>query len=245
MGMKYIFLFLIISLSFSCKKNKRQDFEHRTLRFIMVDGKVIESFEYNGQRQLIKSASHFNCTDNPGSPTDEFFYIYNDTKLDTVKLILRSFYSSTTAWCDPNSGMKSYVTFEYDDLGRIKSTLSDNGVLITFIYNSQGFIERREIDESAGNIISYSYKYDNSGNISEVTDPQGNTSFYQFDNKINPYYSLNYRSGVITAFYNSPNNVVKITDQNSTSNINYEYNSAGLPVRMFDSNGQAYQYIYQ
>ena len=239
--MKYgIFLFAI--LLFSCEKNSTDERNNTRLQFIKAEGKIHQSFEYNDDNLLVKENWFSSCESNP---SDEYMYTYIGTKPHTIKSVIRSLYSSTSAICDPASGIHSYVVIYYDNAGRISKIIRENGTYTTFYYNANGFIEKQVVNDGATNNYIYTYRRDAAGNMIEQTDAQGNKTQYEFDNKTNPYYRMNVHPNVITAFYNSPNNVVKIRSGNSSTAIIYEYNSSGLPVKMLEANGAVYEFVYR
>lgn len=239
--MKYLIFFFTI-LFFSCEKNSTEEQNSAQLHFIKSDGKIEHSFAYNDDNLLIKENKFYFCDK---VPSDEFFYIYTGTKLDTIKSVIRSRSSSSTALCDPAYDLYSYAKFDYDNQNRLSKIIQSNDQVRTFQYNAQGFIEKQTISFPGYDDFIITYKRDAAGNMIEQTDSQGNKQQYEFDNKINPYYLMKKNTDIITAHYNSPNNVVKIKSANSTTEIRYEYNRAGLPVKMFDSNGSTYEFVYR
>lgn len=237
--MKHIVILLLVTITiFSCTKESGTN--ETLLSKITVNGKVNERFVYNNSGQLIKDEFYSFCS----TPTDEHFYSYRNSRVDSVNSVIRSIYSSTAAHCDPSAGLHQYAAFEYDNDGRISKVKRENSTT-TYAYNAKGQIEQQVLNGGGSNYIS-TYKYDNSGNLVEVTDGQGNIMQYEFDNKLNPYFFMKRNPEIITAFYISPNNVVKVKSPgNPGVEIRYEYNLQRLPVKMFDSNGQTYEYVYQ
>lgn len=239
MFMKPCFFLLAVFL-FSCHKNAADKASETRLQFVKAAGKIIQSFSYNSDGLLVKEAWFGGCESNPA---DEFFYIYTGTILDTIKSVIRSLYSSTAAICDPAQGLRSYVVTEHDTQNRITKIIRENGTTTAFQYNGQGFVEK-VVTNSGGNAFTNTFIRDAAGNILEATDAQGNKTQYSYDAKINPYYSIKKGMDVITAFNNSPNNVVKIVSATGSSALTYNYNSLDLPVEMTD-NGTVYQFVYQ
>ena len=240
--MKYsIFLFALFLAG--CKKEDMKDGSSVRLQFVKTAGKIVESFEYNAAGMLTKENRFWFCE---STPTDEFTYIYNGAKPDTIKSLIRSLSSSSTSLCDPAYGAYSYAVIDYDNQNRIRKSTQSNGSITSFFYNSNGFIEKQTITYPSGsNAVAISYTRDAKGNLIEETDAQGSTTRYEYDDKPNPYYSIKKFTDVITAFYNSPNNVVAIKSTTNTSIFRYEYNRAGLPVKMFEPNGATYEFMYQ
>lgn len=234
-----VVVILIILLGIGCTKETDQ---HKSLLSrITLNGKTYEAFEYNSSGRLSTDKFYGMCDQNP---SDEYVYLYKANRVDTLKSVVRSIYSSTTAICNPATGIRSIVLFEYDAQGRTTKIKRDNSV-ITFVYNAKGLIEKQINTASSGASLTSTYKYDSRDNLVEQNDGQGNISSYEFDNKINPYYLIKHNPHIITAFIVSPNNVVKVNYSGGSHLISYEYNSAGLPVKMLDSNGQTYLFEYK
>lgn len=237
--MKYVVVIAFLVLG--CKKDAADGGAGTRLRFIKTAGKTYQSFEYNSNNLLVKEAWFGMCET---TPADEFFYSYTGDRLDTITSVIRSLYSSTSFICDPTKGLRSYSVAAYDAQNRIAQFSRSMGDTRTYQYNAQGFIVQQIIRYSGSSNLTLTYTRDAAGNIIEATDGQGNTTRYEFDAKINPYYTIKKGTDVITAFNNSPNNVVKIISATGSSTISYKYNSQNLPVEMRD-NGTVYQFVYQ
>lgn len=233
-------LFVSVFLFFGCKKNAADEGNGNRLQAITSGGKIYERFQYNENGLLVKEEWFSGCET---TPMNEFIYVYNGTRPDTIKTVMRSLYSSTSALCDPAMGIKSYTRLEYDNGGRLIKETRANGSNSTYYYNVQGFVEKAVVNDGGNNNYTHTYKRDAAGNIIELRYAQGDVMQYEYDNKINPYYEIKKYTGNITAFNNSPNNVVKIKHANGSSEIRYEYNSQGLPVKMID-NGADYLFVY-
>lgn len=237
--MKYLIPLFTTLLFSSCTKESGQDSQLR-LRAITVSGKIHESFEYNVNGQLMKDDRYNFCT----VPSDEDTYLYKNKRLDSIKSVIRSIYSSTSAICNPQSGILSYSAFEYDNLGRINTIKKENST-IEYAYNSSAQVEKQTINGGGTNLYMSTYKYDTNGNLIETTDGQGNITQYEFDDKKNPYFLMKRKPDVLIAFYVSPNNVVKIIPTSGAAvEIRYEYNLLDSPAKMFDPNGLTYTFVY-
>lgn len=237
--MKIWIITVAAALFFSCTKES-PDNRQRQLISLTINDALNESFEYNADGNLARESYYFSCT----KPADEFTYSYTGNRLDKIESITRSLYSSTASICGGAAGIHAVENFEYDNLQRIKKIVRDNSST-TYTYNNLGLVERAEITGGGYTVFS-TYTYDSRNNLVEESGSQGQgTTRYEFDNKINPYYGIRSRPGIITAFNRSPNNVVKITGLTSSQTISYEYNAAGYPVKMFDTNGATYVYQYR
>ncbi len=232
-------LFLFALLLFGCGKEAPEAGNGTRLQSINAGGKIHQSFEYDGG--LLVKENWFNMCDR--TPSNEYFYKYTDGRLDTIRSVVRSLYSSTSSICDPASGLRSEAAVKYNNQNQIVEIIQSNGIDRRFQYNAQGFIVKQVITHT-GNEMIVSYTRDAAGNITAQSDSQGNMQQYEYDNKQNPYYLIKKQTDIITASYNSPNNVVKIISGSNVHEIRYEYNRAGLPVKMFD-NGSTYEFIYQ
>jgi YD repeat-containing protein len=237
--MKHFIPLIIVLLFTACTKENDKDTQIH-LRKITVNGKPHENFEYNNYGQLKKDDSYGICT----VPSDEFTYVYKNKQLDSVKGIMRGLYSSTSAICNPLSGIHSYAAFEYDNVGRISKIKRENST-IEYAYNSNGQVEKQTVNGGGTNLYVSTFNYDSKGNLVETTNSQGDITRYEFDDKINPYFLMKRRPDALIAFYVSPNNVVKIKNPGSAViEIKYEYNLSNMPTKMFDPNGLIYTFIY-
>jgi hypothetical protein len=148
----------------------------------------------------------------------------------------------------PSSGWNA--NYVYDNRGHIiKTNITSIGNIVTsnhsFAYDNLGrLITDTTFDAQTTNVTGYAtYKYDNNSNITQVkhffgtavpTNPitvaDSNTAYYQYDNKINPFYNISTPlvfSGIEPATSLSKNNVIAETPQFFTIDISY-YNN-GLP----------------
>ena len=233
-------LFLFALLSFGCGKEAPEAGNGTRLQAINVEGKIHQSFEYDGGL-LVKENLWYGCEQ---TPMDEYFYVYTGSRLDTAKALLRSLSSSSSAFCNPAYNLFSYAVPEYDNQNRFSKITQPGGSVRTLEYNAANFIVKQIITHPAADSFVLNYKRNAVGNLIEETTSRGDKKLYQYDNNKNPYYLIKQRPDIVTAFNSSPNNVVKISEGSNVHEIRYEYNSRGLPVKMFD-NGSTYEFIYQ
>jgi len=237
---KFTFLLFLVAV-LGCEKDADNGGNADNIRLVSIsaDNKVYQSFEYSNSR-LIKENNFGFCTT---TPLDEFAYSYQGSKLDNIDITLRSPYSSSIAACDPSAGERSNEKFEYDNAGRlVKITRPMSHT--TFQYNAKGQVEK-QLFYASNNLRPYdstSFNYDQVGNIIEETHGQG-TSYYQYDDKKNPFYLMKQRPGWISAFNTSPNNVIKGTGASQFERSILSY-TVDLPSRVFE-NGVEYQYVYK
>ncbi len=151
-------------------------------------------------------------------------------------------YSSTSAICNPDLGVKSTLTFDYDATGRIIKVTGPNSYW-QFTYNARGLVEKQVVDGNSQ--FTQLFEYDTRGNLVKHTDYAGAVITYQYDNNINPFYAMKLRPAFITPFYISPNNVIS-GDGGSGFTRQFKYNGAGLPLSVTEStNGRTYYFHYQ
>ena len=232
-------LSLILFLT-ACKKDRVSDPAAQLLTTVMVGNKIHESFEYNEQGQLIKESSFGMCT---ATPQDESVYTYQNNRIDNIKSVTRSIYSSLSSMCDPATGYQFQQSLTYDSRGRISSLTTTNSV-VEYIYNQEGFVQKKVITDGA-NSLTYQYIYDSRGNVITEIDPQGNIQEFEYDNKINPYYHSKIRVGTLTPFTMSPNNIIKGNGASGSFVRKFKYDSRGLPAEVLEDNGQTYLYMYK
>lgn len=243
--MKKTLTLLIFSLLIGCKESSIDQLlaDGNRLVEIKSNGKTNTTFEYQNNK-LVKE-NNFAFCDNP---SDEFFYEYQGENLSQVRSITRGFYSNSSKICDPNSeGMRTTEFLEYENNRVVRITRSlATAAISTFIYNSNGLVEKHILSDKSGKVYSEkTYKYDFRGNIIEENGQYGKT-IYEYDNKVNPLYLIKSRLHSISAFSNSPNNVIRASGVTNFERKITEYNDKGLPVKVIENNGKlVLEYIYQ
>lgn len=241
---KAIFVSILIVVLPSCKKEDGEIFEKPIgqvqLKEIRSDDKLHQQFIYNGASLVQEKWFGFDCKNNP---TDVLTYIYQQGKLISLESTLRSLYSSTAALCDPNSGITTEESYEYNAQGRLHKTIRDNSYTI-YDYTTSGLVAKQTLYSSSGTMISTTYfRHDARGNIIEEQDAQGNSTQYEYDDQPNPFYLINQKPGWISAYNKSPNNVLKASGA-VTFDRTIEYFPNGLPRRVLE-NGVYYTYHYE
>lgn len=240
--MKKLAILLLLALGLGCKKEsadpQTSGISGKKIISLTVSNKPSITFEFD-KDLLVKENAYTFCETNP---TDEFTYEYANGRISKLKTTLRSMYSSTTALCNPASGMKSEETFEYNGKGQLSRIVRVN-TTTEFIYNTEGRVEQ-QIDKSDGKNITTRFEYDTRGNITKVTNGDREVTVYEYDNKINPYYLIRQRPQWISAFNKSPNNVIKATGRYSFQRI-FKYDTEGYPTEVLEDNGLTYKYNYE
>jgi YD repeat-containing protein len=237
--MKKLLLVLWLPLVLGCKKDE-VTVKEGFLRQIVVQDKVHQSFEYYSGLLAKEQYFGFTCQD---TPVDAFEYKYQNNRLVTLKSTLRGLYSSTSAMCDPATGLTSEEQFAYDPQGRLVRVNRGNSYLL-FDYNAEGRVERQTRFSSDGTADhTSSFRYDARGNMVEETDASGRTTTYTYDQNSNPFFLMKQRPGWISPFNISPNNVIRANGQAQWERT-FSYHPNGLPETVLETNGLIYKYIY-
>lgn len=244
--MRKILLFLPLLALFACTKDSTGG-SGRLLREIRTPSGLDEVFEYQNGKLVKESNYYAVCTT---TPVDEYVYTYQNNKLVKLETTTRGIYSSTAALCNPALGERTREEYEYDSRGRLaKSTIFNSSSTMAsysiYEYNANDLVVKRLLYLPNGTLrYTATFKYDSRGNIIEEHDFQGNTIQYSYDNKINPFHTMQKMPGWISPFTTSPNNV--LTGVGGFGNferkiIKYERNQ---PSEV-QENGVEYTYIYQ
>ena len=239
--MRYFVLIIFASTFFSCTKDSAVNGNGMLLTRVTTGSKTYESFQYNTDGQL-SIYKYFGFCET--SPMDEDNFMYENKRLKKLGMVTRSLYSSTTATCDPASGISSENLFEYNVSGQLVKIIRQNS-FSELIYNSKDLVEKLVLN--GGGLQSfYLFEYDSRGNITKQTDPQGTVTTYNYDDKFNPYYLIRHRPNLITAYNSSPNNVIRSTSGGYTFTRHFEYNRRGLPISVSESTASTiYQFEYR
>jgi hypothetical protein len=236
----YLLLFCLILIINACnEKDFEIDAEGTQLAKIEVNGKIYQNFEYqNGN--LIKENWYSFCETNP---SDEYTYTYQNQQLSKINLISRSIYSSTSSVCNPDLGLKSENTFEYDSQNRLIKSNRENSYS-EYIYNVDNKVIKQLLHYGSSTLTA-TYEYDNKGNMIKETNFDGTEIRYEYDNNPNPFYAMRQRPDWISPFNQSPNNVLKSFQQNGGFTRSIIYNTLGYPAKVLENGSQTYEYVYQ
>lgn len=156
--------------------------------------------------------------------------------------------------------------FQYDGLGRTILITDDNGHLTKytydqndlpvriedhlgtakyFEYNAQGQVTRSQTLDKDGNIVRLPsiFAYNQMGQLTETTDPSGNTTRFSYDEAGLPV-ERQHPNGAKTRFaYNKNGQLSSVTDPKGfVSHI--EYDSEKRPVRSINALGEEATYHY-
>lgn len=246
--MKNLALILLIAISLGCKKESADPQTPTTpgkrLTSLTLNNKPNITFEFQ-KGLLVKENSFSFCETNPA---DEFTYEYTTGgQLSKLKTTTRSIYSSTSALCNPALGLKGEEVFTYNSQGKIaKVTRNTDGMIgstTEYTYNAKGLIEKQTILSGQNSLVT-TFEYDTKGNLVKQTEPDGQVAYYEYDDKINPYYVINQRPAWVSAFNKSPNNVIKATGRYNFIRT-FKYDADGYPTEVAEDNGFTYQYNYK
>ncbi|GAB3512890.1 hypothetical protein [Emticicia fontis] len=245
--MKNLTLILLIIISLGCKKEsadpKTPTAPGKRFASLTLNNKPYVTFEFQ-KGLLVKENSFTFCETNP---SDEYTYEYNASgQLSKLKTTTRSIYSSISALCNPALGLKGEEVFTYNNQGKLmKVTRSMDGVSGTtteYVYNLKGFVEKQTILAGQNSLVT-SFEYDSKGNLIKETDSDGQVAYYEYDDKVNPYYEINQRPAWVSAFNKSPNNVIKATGRYNFTRT-FKYDADGYPTEVSEDNGFTYKYNY-
>ncbi len=138
---------------------------------------------------------------------------------------------------DPNNNI---TTYRFNNAGRIISTTTN------------GQTNTTERDTGTNLALSRSdslnrktaYVYDNNGNIISVTDPEGNTTYYEYEPIYNLLTKVTGPLGSITTYeYDSKGNVTKIVDPLG-HNTTMGYDKYGQLISVSDTLGKTTRFEY-
>jgi hypothetical protein len=214
------------------------------LQTIKQGNKLQQVFTY--EDGVLKSEkSFFVCETNP---SEEIAYFYANGKVVGEKIISRLMFSSITAHCDPNLGLRSTNQYEYDDKGRL-FRLKGEKSYTEFTYNAQNRVVKVTIFAPEPKVYG-EYEYDSKGNLIKAKELDMTTT-YTYDDQRNPFFNIRQRPSLITAYNQSPNNVLSSKASNGPDGISHsfdrkitQYNEQGFPVKI-EEDGQVYTYVYE
>jgi hypothetical protein len=105
-----------------------------------------------------------------------------------------------------------------------------------YSYNSDSTIILNEVTYNNGNLIedrNIKLYLNSQGNIYKQHDlSNGNITNFLYDNKNSPYKNITGYCNLMFEF----NNVIQISDNSSTSNYSYQYNSENYPISKLNTN---------
>ncbi|MCB1194495.1 MAG: RHS repeat protein, partial [Leptospiraceae bacterium] len=150
-----------------------------------------------------------------------------------------------------------YTTLEYNDPeGRLTKVTKPNGNEVTYFYN-RFTVTKTSTDKpieiatsnALGQVLSQtigdlttSYAYNESGRVSDITEPSGNKVRLDYDRAGNILSKIDSNSGKITYAYNLIGNLTSSTDARGVT-IKYTYYQDGR-FHKYSANGEEVEYFY-
>lgn len=145
-------------------------------------------------------------------------------------------------------GDSTFVAYTYDPSGRVASVRDENHAAAntSYMYDSAGRLET--VSQVLGSsTIMTDYAYDLHGNLSAVTDPNGNTTEYEYDDFGRMLRQISPVSGTTTYDYDESGNLLEFVDANSATTTR-TYDALGRVLSSssartgFDSEGVNWTY---
>lgn len=115
------------------------------------------------------------------------------------------------------------VHYAYDGAGRLLSTRDERHTTpnTLYTYDPAGRIRtvKQALSNASTGFITTSYAYDTQGNLTSVTDPNGNATNYSFNDFGEMLTQQSPVSGVSTYAYDAGGNLVETTDANAATTV--------------------------
>jgi YD repeat-containing protein len=233
---------------------------------VLVDKQSTYEYIYNDSNLINQEKSKFNLaiyTYNDKNQLVTADYYANDNVLSSDPTVYQAAVNSTV-WVTTATGVNGgTMSFEYNTNGQlIKTTyttpLSATSEYSEFTYDANSRIGRQTMYWGSTATGYIDYTYDGQGNLVQemlynIPSPGVTelitTTQYEFDNKLNPYKTVN--KSMLPGINTNTNNIVKETytihmspglgsDNVQTTVTTYTYNAAGYPV---SKNGNT-SYVY-
>ena len=131
------------------------------------------------------------------------------------------------------AGEESY-TYAYDAMDRLISIEGEDS-LVSYSYHQNGQLSG--VTDSNGNTTSY--EYDKAGNLIKTTDPLGNQASYAYDEAGNLSEAKDENGNTTTYDYDALNRLVSKDTKESLSTASYGYDSMGRLTLMDDVTGES------
>lgn len=217
----------------------------------MVDGNIPRTvFTYNahGQTETI--------TDPEGMVT-KYQYDPNGSLISTVvdygvepnKLnITTSMTYNTTGDVNSTTDPRgNTTTFDYDAMRRLIKVISPPlfNYVTTYEYYPDGTLKqlvRQTNDPNQWQVTTYTYTP--SGKIETVTDPNGDTTGYQYDALDRLMKTTDAENHITTRLYDAAGRPWKVIDANDNNSVIYSYNANGSIETLKDAKGNTTTYQY-
>ncbi|PTM59264.1 DNRLRE domain-containing protein [Desmospora activa] len=229
---------------------------------ISYNGEKKYSFEYDSNSNITKE------TDESKSQSSTFTYD-DDDKLKTVKepnnnqtdytydkngnvteqkltagsmTVTQGFgYNGNNQLTHVKESNKNRAIYTYNENNQVASRKNEDGTISLFYYNGDGdLVEQVVFDKNGEQKESYTYTYDNKGNITRLKDSKGTTT-YVYD-ELEQLTKETRPDGTVTEYtYDATGNRLtkKVTKGSNTTTTNYTYDDADQLTKV---DGQAYSY---
>lgn len=113
-----------------------------------------------------------------------------------------------------------WASFTYDDAGRRETATRSNGVTSTYAYDNAGQVESIVHANGGSTLQSFAYTYDDAGNRTGLTSPQGNES-YTYD-AVDRLTEASYPTLTVGYTYDAAGNRTSETRGAQTTNYTYD-----------------------
>jgi RHS repeat-associated protein len=209
--------------------------------------------EYDAANRLIK-------TTQPDGVTIEFTYNFRGQKLkQTIKSASAGLapiqagdtFESTTEYVYDNAGQlikvifpdQNFVSFTYDELGRLQTATDENNRTTSYEYDSScGCSDRlTKVTNAAGGVTTYGY--DDAGRRISFTDANNRTTRYDYDVRDYLIKITFADNSTITNTVDGMGRTVTSTDQENRT-TRYSYDAMGNMLSITDAQNHATQYSY-
>ncbi len=123
--------------------------------------------------------------------------------------------------CDANGGCATYTYDRDNRLTEVKDPRGQTtGGVTSYGYNPSNQLISRS--DPLGNAYSFAYSQDGKGNLSSVSEPNGNVINYTYDAQNRPYQILLGSTPKVTYSYDNNGNPLSVIDENGTSSFSYD-----------------------
>ncbi|HKR62486.1 MAG TPA: RHS repeat-associated core domain-containing protein [Thermoanaerobaculia bacterium] len=134
------------------------------------------------------------------------------------------------------------VVYGYDSAGRVASVKDENHTSPNtfYSYDPAGRLNsvRQTLTGAAGGEITTSYAYDTNGNLTSVTDPNGNATTYTYDDFGQMLEQESPVTGTTKYAYDVAGDLTSVTDANDATTVR-TYDSLGRPLSATSTRGTA------
>lgn len=189
------------------ESNLTVDFNSGAVDVTYLDGHVIRFMSKAGTNEYITSDGVFDVLNKD----------INGSYVLTLRSKERYVYNSSGKLISISDKNNNSITFEYDNLGQIKTINGQSGKKVNFLFESG---KLKSVIDSASRKVSYTY--DNNGNLHSVEGTCGGIKKYTYDQ----------------------HGLTSITDENDRKYIENEYDNYNRVIKQYDENKNEIRYSY-